>query len=100
MVEKDNKLLQVYVPNVVHESNAFIIGTWNSTTDPITNEKGCTGCGSTSSVNFYKWGTRGDDAILCHDCWTFWRKYGGLKVRTDMGLISLLYLNQIFIRSF
>ncbi|XP_064403527.1 metastasis-associated protein MTA3-like isoform X2 [Halichondria panicea] len=42
-------------------------------------EKGCESCLAATSVRWYQWGPAHEHCRLCNHCYTYWRKYGGLK---------------------
>jgi len=45
-------------------------------------EKGCESCMATTASRWYQWGPAHEHCRLCNFCYTYWRKYGGLKVPT------------------
>lgn len=38
-----------------------------------------------SSSQWYAWGPSHMQCKLCHNCWQYWKKYGGLKVPSRIG---------------
>lgn len=42
--------------------------------------KPCESCQSMQSTQWYAWGPSQMQCRLCQPCWTYWKKYGGLKV--------------------
>ena len=48
-------------------------------------EKGCESCMTTTANRWYQWGPAHEHCRLCNYCYTYWRKYGGLKVPTKWG---------------
>ncbi|XP_070159519.1 metastasis-associated protein MTA3 isoform X2 [Polyergus mexicanus] len=42
--------------------------------------KPCEGCQGVQSPQWYAWGPSHMQYRLCQSCWTYWKKYGGLKV--------------------
>jgi len=42
--------------------------------------KPCEGCQVVQSSQWYSWGPTHMQYRLCQSCWTYWKKYGGLKV--------------------
>ena len=52
-------------------------------------EKGCESCLATSATRWYQWGPAHEHCRLCNFCYTYWRKYGGLKLPTRWGELSL-----------
>lgn len=45
-------------------------------------EKGCESCLAISATRWYQWGPAHEHCRLCNFCYTYWRKYGGLKLPT------------------
>lgn len=45
-------------------------------------EKGCESCIAVSALRWYQWGPAHEHCRLCNLCYTYWRKYGGLKLPT------------------
>lgn len=41
-------------------------------------------CVATSSYQWYSWGPTNMQCRLCASCWTYWKKYGGLKMPTRL----------------
>lgn len=37
-----------------------------------------------SCLQWYSWGPTHLSCRLCHTCWTYWKKYGGLKVASRL----------------
>ncbi|VDP52548.1 unnamed protein product, partial [Heligmosomoides polygyrus] len=91
--EHESKLKQVYIPNHAKPTNAPVRGT-----DP------CEGCKvsvtlhssqhfilsflfqATESSTWHNWGPASLNLRLCQECWTYWKKYGGLKERHEHAL--------------
>ena len=48
-------------------------------------EKGCESCLATTATRWYMWGPAHEHCRLCNLCYTYWRKYGGLKLPTRWG---------------
>ena len=48
-------------------------------------EKACESCHVTSASRWYQWGPVHEHCRLCSHCYTYWRKYGGLKLPTKWG---------------
>lgn len=42
--------------------------------------KPCESCQVMQSPQWYAWGPSHMQCRLCQSCWTYWKKYGGLKV--------------------
>ena len=52
-------------------------------------EKGCESClAITTATRWYPWGPAHEHCRLCNLCYTYWRKYGGLKLPTRWGQFS------------
>jgi metastasis-associated protein MTA len=45
-------------------------------------ERGCESCLATTAARWYMWGPAHEHCRLCNLCYTYWRKYGGLKLPT------------------
>ena len=48
-------------------------------------EKACESCRATTSQRWYQWGSVHEQCRLCNLCYTYWRKYGGLKLPNKWG---------------
>ncbi|XP_066992172.2 metastasis-associated protein MTA3 [Anabrus simplex] len=87
-VEAESKLKQVYIPQY-NKPNAGVINN-NSRTGIVNGNdmniggKVCESCGATVSSEWYAWGPSHMQCKLCHSCWLYWKKYGGLKVPSRM----------------
>uniref|UniRef100_A0A4W6C1R3 Metastasis associated 1 n=1 Tax=Lates calcarifer TaxID=8187 RepID=A0A4W6C1R3_LATCA len=46
--------------------------------------RACESCYSNSSYQWYSWGPPNMQCRLCASCWTYWKKYGGLKMPTRL----------------
>jgi metastasis-associated protein MTA len=44
--------------------------------------KSCESCQVMQSPQWYAWGPPNMQCRVCQPCWTYWKKYGGLKVYT------------------
>lgn len=51
-------------------------------------EKSCEGCLATSASRWYAWGPAQEHCRLCNYCYTYWRKYGGLKLPTKWEVVE------------
>ena len=51
-------------------------------------EKGCESCLAIVATRWYQWGPAHEHCRLCNFCYTYWRKYGGLKLPTRWGEFS------------
>lgn len=40
----------------------------------------CESCAAGTSTQWYTWGPSHLSCRLCHNCWQYWKKYGGLKI--------------------
>uniref|UniRef100_A0A8C7Y0Z2 Metastasis associated 1 n=1 Tax=Oryzias sinensis TaxID=183150 RepID=A0A8C7Y0Z2_9TELE len=65
--EAESKLKQVYIPNYLSMKMLSI----------------CVFVAS-SSYQWYSWGPPNMQCRLCASCWTYWKKYGGLKMPTRL----------------
>ncbi|XP_041927641.1 metastasis-associated protein MTA1 [Alosa sapidissima] len=46
--------------------------------------RACESCYTTTSYQWYSWGPPNMQCRLCASCWTYWKKYGGLKMPTRL----------------
>ncbi|KAM9786788.1 metastasis-associated protein MTA1 isoform X2 [Syngnathus typhle] len=46
--------------------------------------RACESCYTNSSYQWYSWGPPNMQCRLCASCWTYWKKYGGLKMPTRL----------------
>ncbi|XP_011880594.1 PREDICTED: metastasis-associated protein MTA3 isoform X1 [Vollenhovia emeryi] len=51
--------------------------------------KPCEGCQATQSPHWYAWGPSHMNYRLCHACWIYWKKYGGLKSPSRLDDVDL-----------
>ncbi|XP_017790698.1 PREDICTED: metastasis-associated protein MTA3 isoform X2 [Habropoda laboriosa] len=51
--------------------------------------KPCESCQVMQSPQWYAWGPSHMQCRLCQSCWTYWKKYGGLKVPSRMDDVDL-----------
>ncbi|CAG7833924.1 unnamed protein product [Allacma fusca] len=89
--EAETKLKQVYIPNYNKPNPAALSGgikgilNGSGTPDQLIPGKPCESCMTTSSTQWYACtGSSGLQARLCHPCWNYWRKYGGLKTANKL----------------
>ncbi|XP_046402651.1 metastasis-associated protein MTA3 isoform X3 [Ischnura elegans] len=89
-VEAESKLKQVYIPNynkpnpaVINNNKGVVNG--NSNGEPVIPGKACESCSITVSTQWYAWGPSHMQCKLCHNCWLYWKKYGGLKIPSRIG---------------
>ncbi|XP_025834946.1 metastasis-associated protein MTA3 isoform X2 [Agrilus planipennis] len=92
-VEAESKLKQVYIPNynkpnpaALNNNKGIINGSSNGNPEPVSlGGKSCESCNVTASSQWYAWGPSHMQCRLCQICWTYWKRYGGLKVPTRFG---------------
>ncbi|XP_028676972.1 metastasis-associated protein MTA1 isoform X2 [Erpetoichthys calabaricus] len=104
--EAESKLKQVYIPNYNKPNpnqlnvNSVKPGLVNgagttagvppSSTGPglpgqnAVIGRACESCYTTYSYQWYSWGPPNMQCRLCASCWTYWKKYGGLKMPTRL----------------
>ncbi|VDP80409.1 unnamed protein product [Echinostoma caproni] len=73
LAAQEHKLKQVYIPNYSKPNPAVL---YNGSDKA---GRGCEGCSATSSSQWYAWGPPNLLYRLCSSCWTYWKRYGGLK---------------------
>lgn len=98
--EAESKLKQVYIPNynkpnpnqlsnnvkpalVNGAAGAVVPGAPGSGQTPGLG-RACESCYTSSSYQWYSWGPPNMQCRLCASCWTYWKKYGGLKMPTRL----------------
>uniref|UniRef100_A0A673CIL8 Metastasis-associated protein MTA1-like n=1 Tax=Sphaeramia orbicularis TaxID=375764 RepID=A0A673CIL8_9TELE len=74
--EAESKLKQVYIPNY-NKPNPNQLS--NNVKPALVN-----GAAASSSYQWYSWGPPNMQCRLCASCWTYWKKYGGLKMPTRL----------------
>ena len=94
--EAETKLKQVYIPNYNKPNPAALSSGGGGGIKGILNGSGgapeqlipgkpCESCMTTVSSQWYACtGASGLQARLCSQCWTYWRKYGGLKTANKL----------------
>ncbi|MBN3311895.1 MTA1 protein, partial [Atractosteus spatula] len=95
--EAESKLKQVYIPNYnkpnpnqlsVNNIKPGLVNGAGTTAGPQGQSTGlgraCESCYTTSSYQWYSWGPPNMQCRLCATCWTYWKKYGGLKMPTRL----------------
>uniref|UniRef100_A0A4W5Q8N1 Metastasis associated 1 n=1 Tax=Hucho hucho TaxID=62062 RepID=A0A4W5Q8N1_9TELE len=93
--EAESKLKQVYIPNYnkpnpnqLSVNNVKPGGVGGLVNAPPGQTPGlgraCESCYTTSSYQWYSWGPPNMQCRLCASCWTYWKKYGGLKMPTRL----------------
>uniref|UniRef100_A0A673ZK72 Metastasis associated 1 n=1 Tax=Salmo trutta TaxID=8032 RepID=A0A673ZK72_SALTR len=76
--EAESKLKQVYIPNY-NKPNPNQLSA-NSVKPGIVGGL----VNAISSFQWYSWGPPNMQCRLCASCWTYWKKYGGLKMPTRL----------------
>lgn len=91
-VEAESKLKQVYIPNYSKPNSAVLnnnkSGVLNGSSNgnggtevlALNSGKPCESCSSITSTQWYVWGPSHLNCRLCHTCWQYWKKYGGIKI--------------------
>uniref|UniRef100_M3XL48 Metastasis associated 1 n=1 Tax=Latimeria chalumnae TaxID=7897 RepID=M3XL48_LATCH len=92
--EAESKLKQVYIPNynkpnpnqinVNNVKPGVVNGTGVQGPSPAVVGRACESCYTTQSYQWYSWGPPNMQCRLCASCWTYWKKYGGLKMPTRL----------------
>lgn len=80
--EAESKLKQVYIPNYNKPNPAAITNPKGS--DLLSSGKSCESCFATATSQWYAWGPLHMQCRLCAQCWTYWKKCGGLKMPTRL----------------
>ncbi|RWS30945.1 metastasis-associated protein MTA3-like protein [Leptotrombidium deliense] len=82
-VEAESKLKQVYIPNYNNKQSTVNGNNLSNDTTTISG-KPCESCCKTNSSLWYPWGPAHMQCRLCQSCWTYWKKFGGLKYPTKI----------------
>ncbi|KAF3830799.1 hypothetical protein GH733_002037 [Mirounga leonina] len=86
--EAESKLKQVNKPNPNQISvNNVKAGVVNGAGAPGQSPgagRACESCYTAQSYQWYSWGPPNMQCRLCASCWTYWKKYGGLKMPTRL----------------
>ncbi|XP_061115969.1 LOW QUALITY PROTEIN: metastasis-associated protein MTA1 [Conger conger] len=97
--EAESKLKQVYIPNYnkpnpnqlnVNNVKPGLVNGAAAAAVPVPPGqtaglgRACESCYTTSSYQWYSWGPPNMQCRLCASCWTYWKKYGGLKMPTRL----------------
>ncbi|XP_061551770.1 metastasis-associated protein MTA1 [Phycodurus eques] len=104
--EAESKLKQVYIPNYnkpnpnqLSSNNPKPVALVNGAAgaaapgppgqlgqvqNPPPLARACESCYTNSSYQWYSWGPPNMQCRLCASCWTYWKKYGGLKMPTRL----------------
>nr|XP_023676918.1 metastasis-associated protein MTA3-like isoform X5 [Paramormyrops kingsleyae] len=89
--EAESKLKQVYIPTY-NKPNPNQISVTNGKMATVNGAAGpggyqtagvgraCESCFTMQSAQWYSWGPPNMQCRLCVSCWTYWKKYGGLKM--------------------
>ncbi|XP_076306003.1 metastasis-associated protein MTA3-like isoform X4 [Tachypleus tridentatus] len=80
-VEAESKLKQVYIPN--YNNKPTLLNGPNGET-LVSGGRPCEGCYTLSSHQWYAWGPPHMQCRLCQLCWSFWKRYGGLKYSSKL----------------
>ncbi|CAF2705981.1 unnamed protein product [Rotaria sp. Silwood2] len=79
LAEQENKLKQVFIPNYNKAHQCLL------PQRPQSENKPCESCGATSSPQWYQWNTTQPHTRLCAECWSYYKKLGGLKYPKKSG---------------
>uniref|UniRef100_A0A674EZU1 Metastasis associated 1 n=1 Tax=Salmo trutta TaxID=8032 RepID=A0A674EZU1_SALTR len=87
--EAESKLKQVYIPNYnkPNPNQLSVNSVKPGGVGGLVNGSGAAAgaaAGATSSYQWYSWGPPNMQCRLCASCWTYWKKYGGLKMPTRL----------------
>ncbi|OUC48404.1 hypothetical protein D917_06179 [Trichinella nativa] len=81
--EAETRLKQVYIPAYTKVS-PNVIATSAGSQPSFT----CESCETQRSEQWYAWGPPAVSQMrLCKDCWSYWKRYGGLKRKHQFGII-------------
>ena len=86
-VEAESKLKQVYIPIYNQKPNVANGGTGNLSSDnavAAVQGRNCESCAKPASSQWYAWGPAHVQCRLCHGCWFYWKKFGGLKYASKL----------------
>jgi len=83
-VEAESKLKQVYIPNY-NNKQGTMNGNIGNSDAPTATGRPCESCFKHSSSQWYAWGPAHMQCRLCQSCWSYWKKYGGLRYPTRVG---------------
>jgi metastasis-associated protein MTA len=76
----DGRLKQVYIPCYNKPSPSLISGLTSANgIEKVKSHIPCESCGEDESTHWYYWGPTAQAMRTCQDCWTHWKKRGGLK---------------------
>ncbi|XP_036286226.2 metastasis-associated protein MTA1 isoform X1 [Pipistrellus kuhlii] len=91
--EAESKLKQVYIPNYnkpnpnqisVNSAKAGVVNGAGAPGQTPGAGRACESCYTAQSYQWYSWGPPTMQCRLCASCWTYWKKYGGLKMPTRL----------------
>jgi len=82
--ESESKLKQVYIPNYNNKQMNNGIGGGSIPGD--TPGKCCESCGKTQSSLWYAYGPAHSNNRLCQGCWTYFKKFGGLRYPSKLAV--------------
>ncbi|XP_058511222.1 metastasis-associated protein MTA1 isoform X7 [Ochotona princeps] len=91
--EAESKLKQVYIPNYnkpspnqisVNNIKASVVNGTGAPGQSPGAGRACESCYTAQSYQWYSWGPPHMQCRLCASCWTYWKKYGGLKMPTRL----------------
>uniref|UniRef100_A0A0N5AUV2 Metastasis-associated protein MTA3 n=1 Tax=Syphacia muris TaxID=451379 RepID=A0A0N5AUV2_9BILA len=77
-IDQESKLKQVYIPNY-NKPNPNLVGPPNASGQPLKGTTPCESCQTLEAMQWYAWGPAQMQMRLCSECWTWWKKNGGLK---------------------
>lgn len=83
-VEAESKLKQVYIPNYNNK------GALGGPESAAAGGRPCESCYTMNSAQWYAWGPAHMQCRLCQSCWTYWKKFGGLKYPTRLESVDLM----------
>lgn len=90
-VEAESKLKQVYIPGYNNKSGSVMNGGSNgsmasndSAAVAAVQGRNCESCAKPTSSQWYAWGPAHVQCRLCHSCWFYWKKFGGLKYASKL----------------
>lgn len=87
-VEAESKLKQVYIPN--YNNKPGVLNGASAGENPSASGRPCESCYTPTSSQWYAWGPAHMQCRLCHSCWNYWKKYGGLKYPTRLESVDLM----------
>lgn len=76
--ESESKLKQVYIPNYSNNKQTNN-GVTSGAMPGDTPGKSCESCAKTQSSLWYPYGQPHSNTRLCQSCWTYYKKFGGLR---------------------